>query len=345
VNENAVAKITAVISREQLHEWLEAIARKATLIAPKQVAGVLLYQPVGDIGEIEWDYVRPQMSAKEFFFPPTEQLMTIKLQDTDVQVNEAVFDQPQVIFGIRACDARGVLALDAMFSGTEPVDPYFKRRYDQTIKIGLACQEVGPYCFCTSVGSGPKDASGMDIQLIEKDDEYILKVMTERGDKFIAESGIDLTYLSSRLVVDRQEFYPEPDRLRDETWPVHFKDNFWDEYSERCLSCRICAYVCPTCRCFDLRDEALPSNNGQSNYERVRCWDSCAGAVYRRAAGGHVQRSEKGERLRNRFYCKYYYYPKQYQAEACTGCGRCVELCPVGIDITEVLDYMGEVVP
>jgi predicted aldo/keto reductase-like oxidoreductase len=29
---------------------------------------------------------------------------------------------------------------------------------------------------------------------------------------------------------------------------------------------------------------------------------------------------------------------------ACTGCGRCIDACPVNIDITEVLKHLTEVV-
>jgi ferredoxin len=79
---------------------------------------------------------------------------------------------------------------------------------------------------------------------------------------------------------------------------------------------------------------------GPGEFERIRCWDSCAGENYRRVAGGHRPRAEKGERLRNRFYCKFLYFPGQIgrsDASACTGCGRCIEVCPVGVDITEVL--------
>jgi sulfhydrogenase subunit beta (sulfur reductase) len=126
-------------------------------------------------------------------------------------------------------------------------------------------------------------------------------------------------------------------------WPAHFDDEYWEAMAERCLSCRICAYVCPTCRCVDIRDEAIPSGNGHNAYERIRCWDSCAGAVYRRIAGGHNPRSEKGQRLRNRFFCKFEYYPEQYGPSACTGCGRCIDACPVNIDITEVLGHLVEV--
>jgi sulfhydrogenase subunit beta (sulfur reductase) len=109
----------------------------------------------------------------------------------------------------------------------------------------------------------------------------------------------------------------------------------WMKNSERCLSCRACAYVCPTCRCFVVRDEML----ALGKFERIRCWDACTGENFRRVAGGHKPRPEKGERLRNRFFCKFYYFPLQYSlgaASACTGCGRCIEVCPVGVDITEV---------
>jgi L-lactate utilization protein LutB len=74
--------------------------------------------------------------------------------------------------------------------------------------------------------------------------------------------------------------------------------------------------------------------------ERIRCWDTCTSEAYRQIAGGHNPRATKGQRLRNRFLCKFYYYPQQYGPMACTGCGRCVELCPVNIDITEVIQHM-----
>jgi ferredoxin len=89
-----------------------------------------------------------------------------------------------------------------------------------------------------------------------------------------------------------------------------------------------------------VRDEAL---SAPGEFERIRCWDSCAGENYRRIAGGHKPRAEKGERLRNRFLCKFHYYPEQYgmgEAFACTGCGRCIEACPVNVDITEVMGQM-----
>jgi ferredoxin len=70
---------------------------------------------------------------------------------------------------------------------------------------------------------------------------------------------------------------------------------------------------------------------------RLRAWDGCMSEGYRRVAGGHNPRSAKTERLRNRFYCKFYYYPQDFGPVACVGCGRCVEKCPVNVDVVEVL--------
>jgi ferredoxin len=59
--------------------------------------------------------------------------------------------------------------------------------------------------------------------------------------------------------------------------------------------------------------------------------------AYRRIAGGHNPRPAQFSRLRNRFYCKFVYYPEDFGPLGCVGCGRCIDACPVGIDILEVI--------
>jgi ferredoxin len=326
-----------IITHTQLRNWLDEVAQEQTLVAPRSVSGVLLYRPVEVSDQICWEDARPVLSAKEVFFPPTERLFLIKKNGDQVQLIDTFIPARTVLFGVRPCDAHGVEILDTMFLGDEPADPYYQRRRESTTLVGLACKEMGPSCFCTSMGGGPDSDEGMDLLLSEVEGGYAVRVITGRGEALL--DGWDLAeYAGDWPMPVAHPLLPLAPR---QAWREGFKAAYWDEVSERCLSCRVCAYVCPTCRCFIVRDEALPAA-GQS--ERIRCWDSCAGENYRRIAGGHKARPEKGERLRNRFLCKFVYYPEQYhleQAAACTGCGRCVEACPVNIDITEVIQEFG----
>lgn len=334
----------SIISRETLADWLNALAQEQTLIAPKKVSDVLLYRPVHSSSEIVWNYIRPVMSIKEAFFPPTERLLSIEKNGQSIRLSEFRPEGEQVLFGVRPCDARGLLALDALFIDTEPIDSYYAQRRRNTTIIGMACTQMSETCFCTSTGGAPDDSTGMDVIVYPLDGGFQVQVLTPAGER-IAQS-LDIRYFELGLQppVPESRTYPSTYSIpQRETWPAQFDDSFWAEMSERCLSCRICAYVCPTCRCFDVRDEPIYTGNGHHQYERIRCWDSCAGSVYRRIAGGHNPRAAKGERLRNRFFCKFYYYPEQYGPTACTGCGRCIESCPVNIDITEVIQHLQEV--
>ncbi len=330
----------STISREALSNWLDSLAQEQTLVAPKDVSGVLLYRPVQSSAEVVWDYVRPVMSIKEAFFPSTERLLTIEKNGQTVKLSEFRTADEQILFGGRPCDARGMLALDALFIETEPVDSYYARRRENTTIIGLACTEMADTCFCTSTGGAPDDSTGMDVMVYQVEGGYQVRALTEKGERIWKAEGGRRKAEWSENAARRTPHFALPEK---DSWPAQFDDSFWEEMSERCLSCRICAYVCPTCRCFDVRDEALYGNNGANQFERIRCWDSCTGTAYRSIAGGHNPRAAKGERLRNRFFCKFYYYPEQYGPTACTGCGRCIESCPVNIDITEVIQHLTEV--
>jgi len=325
---------TWLISQTTLENWLDSLAKTRSLIAPRDVDGVLLYRPVENSRQIKWGFTRPALSAKEFFFPSTERLLKIEKTGQQVTLLETLPENQTILFGVRPCDMRGLQTLDALFIEHAPTDPYYSRRRENAIIIGLACKEMGSTCFCTSVGGAPDNSDGMDVALYETGDSYLVQAMTEKGLTLIPQTEWSLTDEIPAPAKQDAPLYALP---QQDSWPAHFNADYWEHLSERCLSCRVCAYVCPTCRCFVIRDESL-TVPGQ--FERIRCWDSCTSLNYRRVAGGHRQRANQNERLRNRFYCKFYYYPEQYglgKSSACTGCGRCVDSCPVNIDITEAL--------
>lgn len=330
-------------TRQQLGAWLEAVAAEMTLYAPRQVEGVLLYRPVVEAEHLLWDFTRPVLPAKELFFPPSEGLLSIEKTGQQIRLAENLPEGRQAVFGVRPCEARAIRLLDAVFLENPPADPCYARRRENTALIGLACSQPGETCFCTSVGGAPDDGRDVDVMLYPAGEAYELEVLSEKGAALIAGRlkaragrSVSGSQPAARPPAPSPVVIPVPELA---SWPARFSDPEWERLAGRCLSCRLCAYLCPTCRCFDVRDEPLNGRDGKALFERIRCWDSCSGAAYRRIAGGHNPRAGKGQRLRNRLFCKFYYFPLQYglNSPACTGCGRCLEYCPVGMDITEIL--------
>ncbi|NLE45767.1 MAG: hypothetical protein GX620_13680 [Chloroflexi bacterium] len=338
------------ISSQDLHNWLDQLAQEAKLIAPVEMTvadrpGAAAPTPdgmrarfaaVSGADEIAWGYQRTAVSAREFLVPRTETLFTI---ETDTSGNktlkEPVIAEAQVIFGIRPCDARAFRVLDAVMLEQEPVDTYYAQRRQNTTLVGLSCPAMWDSCFCTSVGGAPNAREDVDILLTAVEGGYAVDVVTDKGS----------TLAQTMTTADSEDMQlPEPELSESfavptiEQWLEKFDEVYWDRVGDRCLSCRACVYVCPTCRCFDVREETIKQPDGTLITRSIRTWDSCQGANYRVVAGGANPRAQVGQRTRNRMYCKFYYVPTDYQVEvACVGCGRCITACPVNIDISEVL--------
>jgi len=339
------------ITQAQLQDWLAGLTVDRTLIAPTRVLeDLVLYQPVDSPDAIAFGFTRTALSPKEFFLPASEAILTIERVrhiaaggdgaglKWDVKLSEPELARDQVLFGARPCDVHALLALDALLL-QDPVDAYYARRRERTTLIGLACEQMGPTCFCTSVGLAPDDAKGMDVMLYPVEGGYALEVLSEKGRRLTEGLGLE-PYPGERP----QQAWPpaEFSVAPRQVWTRLFNDPYWGRLADRCLSCKLCTYVCPTCRCFDVRDYTIARAPGYEKIERLRCWDSCLAEGYRRIAGGHNPRPTKAQRLRNRFYCKFDYYPADFGPLACVGCGRCIEYCPVNVDITEVLKVVAQ---
>lgn len=324
-------KIIKAISRDHLLAWLGELAGRSTLIGPKPVGEKILYKPVRSSAEIVLDFTKTDLSAKEHFLPSTEAILSMKREKKGFNVEESSLDGEQIIFGLRPCDARALRVLDALFLEEEPADPYYAERREKTTLIGLACREMGDQCFCTSLGLAPDEPNDVDLMLAEIEGGYAVQVVTDKGKALLGAVALQEVGGVPPKPAVHQEKVPI---LEVGEWPERFDDLFWSRLSDRCLSCRLCTYVCPTCRCFDIRDSEV----SDKELERLRAWDSCMAEGYRRIAGGHNPRPTKAERLRNRFYCKFCYYPQDFGPVACVGCGRCIAQCPVNVDAAEVLE-------
>jgi ferredoxin len=236
--------------------------------------------------------------------------------------------------------------LDKVFSG-EFTDTYYWKRRNQTTLVGLACDTPpSENCFCTSVEGSPHSEEGLDILLTDLGDRYYVRSLTEKGDKLIAaakdifqepkpedKKKVKSLQEESSKKIKRQL---KDARTISETLKGMFDSALWDEEAMSCIRCGICTYLCPSCHCFDINDEVDSTSPLQG--KRVRTWDTCQFPDFTMHSSGHNPRPEKASRLRQRLYHKFRYFIDVYDKFQCVGCGRCISLCPVGIDIITVLD-------
>jgi len=79
--------------------------------------------------------------------------------------------------------------------------------------------------------------------------------------------------------------------------------------------------------CYHLSNLYLLFADRSSGFEKVRQLDSCQFPGFERIAAGEDPLRKKPARFRNRYLCKYVWKHERFNAQACTGCGRCIECC------------------
>ena len=281
-------------------------------------------------------------SAKDFFFPQTENLVDFKMQGKNIEVLDTREEcEDFAVFGVRACDARSFSILDKVFL-CEPVDSYYKNRREHGVIISLSCTRPAETCFCTVFGIDPVEPEG-DISCSTDGKSMFFKVNTPKGEEFVKkfadvfEDG-DPAQLKKMKEFSRNVFKKLPlanlstDAFGGDKMMKLFNSPKWAELSEACIGCGTCTFICPTCQCYDIRD--FKTNNG---VKRFRCWDSCMYSEFTKMAHGNPRVSQL-ERFRQRFMHKLVYFPSNNDGEfGCVGCGRCLAKCPSSINIVKVM--------
>ncbi|MBO4300769.1 MAG: 4Fe-4S dicluster domain-containing protein [Desulfovibrio sp.] len=287
--------------------------------------------------------------AKSAVLPQCETLIRYKKSknpDNPSEVSLNLDDTPEatptVVFACRPCDARGYAVLDRPFLHGPYADPYYRARREALTVITLTCSKGCDTCFCHWTGGGPSSPEGSDVLMTAVDDGYVLQAITTAGKELLNASSLPDGAERFPLAEEARKrawasLAPAPD-LKDVPQKVasRFSDMpFWLHWTERCLSCGACTYFCPTCYCFTITDEgeAMSARGGR----RLRSWDNCMSALFTREASGHNPRLSKAQRMRNRVSHKYATYPENWGTFSCSGCGRCIGNCPVGLDIREIV--------
>lgn len=298
----------------------------------------------------DMEYQNSVMSAKSVIFPQTEKILVTSLdeskEDHHIMKKVETKSLPRAVLGIRPYDAKAFELVKLNFDTEDYRDPYWCDAYEATTFVGLGINKPGPLDFSTATGTGPFCEDGLDILLADLDDNYLAKVLTDKGETFVNVCGFKspAEEKESQMLFDilRKEAEKNitaninTDKLKEKNILELHDAPFWEDVAFSCINCGTCTYVCPTCWCFDIQDETKRKSSA-----RFRNWDSCMSSLFTRHATGHNPRDTKTQRVRQRFMHKLKYFLDKYdQGIMCVGCGRCVKSCPVNIDIREVCNIM-----
>ena len=139
------------ISIDKLNSLFSAIAENETLYLPVDTKAGAKFEKWHD-GAVLSDALNTVRSAKDFFFPQTENLMDFKVDGKNIEIIDTREEcEDFVIFGVRACDVKSFEILDRVFLA-EPVDSYYKNRREHGVIMSLACTKPHETCFCGTFG-------------------------------------------------------------------------------------------------------------------------------------------------------------------------------------------------
>ena len=333
------------IGLEQLDTLLAALAEKAALYLPVDAAAGARYERY-EAGKELSGALNTGRGVKDFFFPQTENLMDFKVEGKTVEIEDTRREQEDfILFGVRGCDVQALEVLDRVFLAP-PEDSYYQNRRAHGTILSMACDRPAETCFCGTFGIDAADPAG-DVVCWKTADTLYLNAKTEKGAVLLAQledvtAPADETAADEAKATARQRLEALPlatlsaDAFGAGKTEQFFNAPEWAELSEACLGCGTCTFVCPTCQCYDIKD----FNTGHG-VKRFRCWDSCMYSEFTKMSAGQPRLTQL-ERFRQRFMHKLVYYPTNNGGMfSCVGCGRCLNKCPIRMNIVKVMKKLG----
>lgn len=343
-----------ILPKSQARALAAALAEDYDLYGPvlRGESGEPVFDRVEDPAEIRLEAAIPYNPPKTVVFPQVERILSTRYdrETKTAAVERDDLVRPKALVGLRSCDLNGLVCLDRFYLGQEYVDEVYRDHRNKMFLVVNNCVRPFPQCFCVCTDSGPAAREGYDIALTAVGDDYLVETGGEKGEALarrlgLKEAGPDAPALKARTIdaaiarfdAEATENKAWISRVMNRITTGFIGNEVWEYIGDQCFECGACAFVCPTCSCFNIEDIAA----GEGRSDRMRSWDSCSFEGYTRMAGEHNPRRPVEDRRNKRFFCKLSYsQSKKYLRPGCVGCGRCNRVCPGDIGIANVVTYI-----
>lgn len=320
---------------ENFNGVLKELSKEYKIYAPKVFEGkgrfsdtdIVRYGEISKVEEIEFDK-KSEFSYKEVLLPISQTLFFF----TENEMKEADMEEKAPLIVLRSCDINSLRRIDDIYLRNGFEDPFYKKVREKAKFILIGCKNSFENCFCVNMGTNKTEE--YDMYLKVNGNEVLLDVKDAGLDETINKLDNISEEVTPDFVIENEVKVNIPDNIDLNI----IKSTVWDEYSERCIACGRCNFVCPTCTCFTMQDIFYKEN--EKSGERRRVWASCQVDGYTDMAGGHSFRNDKGQRMRFKALHKVYDYKKKWGYHMCVGCGRCDDICPEYISFSNCINKL-----
>jgi sulfite reductase subunit B len=323
-----------VIKKEDFADFINALIKDDSLnvIGVKSKGNKFAFGPLESANDLRLDYDVTLLPPKKYFFPQRETLVTYKVGKS-FSAKPAETKQT-VIVGVHPYDIVALLHMDEIFSETKS-DPFYFEKRKNSIIIGVNIQKMSKWSFASYMGSDTVEY-GYDLMLTDLGNRYAINIGSQKGEELLEKysknlsnaraSDIQLVGQKKREIMNKtkQKLDFSAGLIPEMLSKFYGESAFWEKHAEDCLACGSCVLVCPTCYCFDVKDNSdLSLDQG----ERIRTWDGCLLEDFAKVASGENFRATRPTRYRHRYFKKGKYLYDRFGFVSCVGCGRCSSNC------------------
>jgi NAD(P)H-flavin reductase/NAD-dependent dihydropyrimidine dehydrogenase PreA subunit len=325
-----------IISKEDFSSFVDALINDDSwnVLGAKSKGDKFTFGTLESSSELRLDYDVTLLPPKKYFFPQRETLFIYDLSNGFSANGFTAEAKPTIIIGVHPYDIMALLHMDEIFRETKS-DPYYFEKRNSSIIIGVNIQKMSKWCFAPFMGCATIEY-GYDLMLTDLGNRYAINIGSQKGEELLAKYAKNITNALARDVqsvgqkkyeivnMSQQKFDFSPELIPELLKKSYEESGFWEKHSEKCLACGSCVLVCPTCYCFDVKDDLdLSLERG----ERMRTWDGCLLEDFAKIASGENFRPTRLTRYRHRYFKKGKYLFDRFGFVSCVGCGRCSSNC------------------